>query len=74
MKLAKSRRFGSSGLNLVFEGLLLEVSLCILMEGTRSDPNQSGFQIPNTHDHAEEILIVFCRKPKVSGAPTQRLS
>jgi hypothetical protein len=37
-ELTKSYRFGSSGLNLTFEGLLLGVSISILMEGTRSDP------------------------------------
>jgi hypothetical protein len=42
-------------------------------EGTCSDPRHSGFQIPNTRDHAEDILIMFCRKPKVSEAPTRRL-
>jgi hypothetical protein len=38
MELTESCRFGSSGLNLAFEGLLLGVSLHILMEGTRSGP------------------------------------
>jgi hypothetical protein len=43
----------------------LGVSLHILAEGTRSDPRQLGFLIPDTPDHAEGILIVFCKKPKV---------
>jgi hypothetical protein len=41
-ELTKCSRFGSLGLNLTFKGLLLGVSLRILMEGTRSDPCQSG--------------------------------
>jgi hypothetical protein len=72
-ELAKSHRLGSSGLNLTSKGLLLGVSLHILAEGTRSNPRQLGFQIPDTIDHAKGILIVFCRKSKVPGASTRRL-
>jgi hypothetical protein len=43
MELIKNHRFGSSGLNLAFEELLLGASLHTLVEGTRSDPRQSGF-------------------------------
>jgi hypothetical protein len=53
--------------------MVLEVSLCILMEGTHSDPCQLGFLIPNNLNHTEGILVMFCRKPKVPGASTQRL-
>jgi hypothetical protein len=60
-------------LNLTFEGLLLGVSLRILTEGIRSDPRQLGFQIPNTLDYVEEILIVFYRKSKVSDVSTLRV-
>jgi hypothetical protein len=74
MELSESCRFGSSGLNLAFEGLLLGASLHIPVEGTRSNPRQSGFWIPNMLNHAGEILIVvFCRKLKVSRASTRRL-
>jgi hypothetical protein len=72
-ELTKSCKFGSSGLKLASEELLLEVSLRILAEGTHSDPHQSGFLIPDTPDHVEGILVVFCRKPKVPRAPTRRL-
>jgi hypothetical protein len=73
MELAKSRRFGSSGLNLASKGLLLGASLRIVTEGTHSDPRQSGFLIPNTLNNAEGILNIFCRKPKVPGASMRRL-
>jgi hypothetical protein len=73
MELAKSHRFGLSGLNLAFEGLLLEVNLCILTEGTRSNPRQSGFQIRNTLSHTEGMSAMFCRKSKVSRVSKQRL-
>jgi hypothetical protein len=49
------------------------VSLRILTEGTLNDPYQSGFLIPSTLDHAEGILVVFCRKSKVPEASTRRL-
>jgi hypothetical protein len=34
----ESHRFSSSGFNLIFEGLLLEATLHVLVEGTHSDP------------------------------------
>jgi hypothetical protein len=37
-ELTESHMFGSMGLNLIFEGLLLEASLRVLMVGTHSDP------------------------------------
>jgi hypothetical protein len=71
-ELAKSCRFDSSGLNLAFEGLLLGVSLRTLVEGTCSEPRQLGSRIPNILDYAREMLVVFCKKPKVSEVPMQR--
>jgi hypothetical protein len=73
MKLDESRRFGSSGWNLTFKGLLLGASLRLLMEGTRSDPRQSGFLIHNTLAHAEGVFAMSCRKPKVSRVSKWRL-
>jgi hypothetical protein len=73
MELAETHRFDSSGLNIIFEGLLLGVSLCVLVEGTCSDPRQSGFRISNALTHVEGISVVFYRKLKVSGASTRRL-
>jgi hypothetical protein len=73
MELIKNHRFGSSGLNLAFEELLLGVSLHTLVEGTRSDPRQSGFWIPNILDYVKEMLVVFYRKSKVSDASVRRL-
>jgi hypothetical protein len=73
MELTECRRFGSSGLALTSEGLLLVVSLCILTECTCSDARQLGFWIANTLGHAKGIFVVFCRKLKVFGASTWRL-
>jgi hypothetical protein len=72
-ELTKSHKFGSSGLNLAFEGLLLGVSLCIPMDGTHNDPCQLGFRIRNTLAHAEGMSIMFFRKPKVSRVFMRRL-
>jgi hypothetical protein len=52
---------------------VLGASLRTLMEGTRSDPRQSGSRIPNILDYAREMLVVFCRKSKVFRVPMQRL-
>jgi hypothetical protein len=41
-ELAESRRFGSSGLNLAFDGLLFGTSLHVLTEGTRSESSTSA--------------------------------
>jgi hypothetical protein len=38
MELTENHRFSSSELNLAFEGLLLEASIHVLAEATRSDP------------------------------------
>jgi hypothetical protein len=52
---------------------LLGASLHILAESTHSNPYQSGFLTPHTPDHIKGILVVFYRKLKVPGGPTQRL-
>jgi hypothetical protein len=41
-ELAKDRRFGSLGLNLAFEGLLLGASLRLHVRATSSDPTSRG--------------------------------
>jgi hypothetical protein len=43
---------------------LLGASLHTPMEATRSDPCQSGFQIPNILDYAKETHVMFCMKSK----------
>jgi hypothetical protein len=73
MELTKSGRFGSAGLNLTSEGLLLRGEPSHPSGGYPQRPHQSGFLIPNTPDHTEGILIMSCRKPKVSWAFTWRL-
>jgi hypothetical protein len=52
---------------------LLGVSFCTIMEGTHSDPCQSGSRISNIFDYAKDILIVFCREPNVPVASMRRL-
>jgi hypothetical protein len=69
----ESHRFGSSGLNLTSEGLLLGASLHTIAEGTYSDPRQSGSRIPNIFDYAKDMFIMFCRESKVPVASMQRL-
>jgi hypothetical protein len=70
----ESRRFSSSGLNLTSEWLLLGASLCIPVEGTHSYPCQSGFWILNLLHHVgEELVVVFCKEPKVPRASTRRI-
>jgi hypothetical protein len=53
--------------------LLLGVSLHTIMNGTHSDPCQSGSRIPNTFIYAKDMLIVFCRQPKLHVASMRRL-
>jgi hypothetical protein len=52
---------------------MLGVSLRTITEDTRNDPCQLGSQIPNIFDYAEDMLIMFCREPKVPVAPMRRL-
>jgi hypothetical protein len=70
----ESHRFGSSGLILTSEEILLGAILRITTEGTRSNARQWRFQILNVLHHAgEELIVGFCRKPKVPRASTRRL-
>jgi hypothetical protein len=64
----ESHRFGSSELNLASEGLLLGASLRTTVEGTRSDPRQSGSRIPNIFDYVKDMPVMFYREPKVPVA------
>jgi hypothetical protein len=53
---------------------LLGVSLRIPAEGTHSYPHHSGFQILNMIHHVgEELVVMFCKEPKVARASTWRL-
>jgi hypothetical protein len=72
-ELTKSCWFGSSGLNLTFEGLLLGVSIRMLAEGTHSEPRQSGFWIHNALTHAMGVSALFCRRLKASRVSKRRL-
>jgi hypothetical protein len=72
-ELTISHRFASIGLNLAFEGLLLGVILRTIAEGTRRYPRLSGSQILNTFDYAKDMLIMFCKEPKVPVASMRRL-
>jgi hypothetical protein len=42
--------------------------LCNIMKGTHSDPSQSGSRIINIFDYAKDMLVEFCREPKVPAA------
>jgi hypothetical protein len=67
MRLTKNRRFGSLGLNLAFEGVLLGVSLWLHMKGTCSDPHNSiFFWIHETLVYSKGAFVTFCRKLEVS--------
>jgi hypothetical protein len=68
-RLAKVHRFGSSGLNLSFEGLLLGVSLRPHVKGTSSDPRQSVLRINNTFDYPKGVFVSFCRRLKTLKIP-----
>jgi hypothetical protein len=56
-ELGKDHRFGSSELNLVFEGLLLGASIHLHAKATSSDPRYAQH---------EEGFVVSCRKLKAS--------
>jgi hypothetical protein len=47
------------------ESTMLGASLGLLIEGTHSDPCQSGFWIHNALAHTEGVSAMFCRKSKV---------
>jgi hypothetical protein len=59
-------RFGSSGLNLTFEGLLLGASLRRRVKGTDSEPHELGPKhsedVHEASAHAEGMLLCFCRE------------
>jgi hypothetical protein len=58
-ELTRHRRFGSSGLNLAFEGLVLGVSLCFCAKVTSSNPRQLGHHVHNASAlHAKNVLQV----------------
>jgi hypothetical protein len=71
-ELTKSCWFGSSGLNLTFEWLLLGVSIRMLTEGTHSDPRQSGFWIPSLLQW--ECLPCFAGGRRRRGSPSRGCS
>jgi hypothetical protein len=73
-KLTKSHRFGSSGLNLIFEGLLLGQAFMYLQRVPAATPaNQvSGFPIHSLM--WKEYSSCFCRKSKVNKASPQKLT
>jgi hypothetical protein len=47
--LTRDRRFNSSGLNPVSEGLLLGLSLCLKAKATSSNPHKLGPQVCNAN-------------------------
>jgi hypothetical protein len=65
MRLAKNHKFGSSGLNLVFEGQRLGASILLCVKGTCSDPRMLGFRIHDTLVYSKVVLVEFCRKSEV---------
>jgi hypothetical protein len=69
----ESCTFDWSVLNLASEGLLLGASLHTIVEGTSSNPRQSGSRIPNIYDCAKDIPVTFCREAMVPASSTQRL-
>jgi hypothetical protein len=50
-ELARSRRFGSSGLNLTSEGLLLGASLCLWVKGYLKQAPLVGLRIQSISAH-----------------------
>jgi hypothetical protein len=68
-ELVRDHNFGSSGLNLAFEGLLLGASLCLQAKATLSNPCKLGPRVCNASAQCEGGSVVFYRKsetPKVA--------
>jgi hypothetical protein len=72
-RLAKNRWFGSSGLNLAFEGLLLGASLRLRAKVTRNEPHESCFQFMMLSFTQKEHLSSFARRQKVPKVSKRRL-
>jgi hypothetical protein len=70
-------RFGSTGLNLTFEGLLLGVSLQHHVKGTDSDPRESSMKhVEGVHDaftHLEGTPLCFLQESRGISGPWMEL-
>jgi hypothetical protein len=69
-RLAKNRWFGSSGLNLAFEGLLLGASLRLCAKVTRNEPHESCFQFMMLSFTQKEHLSSFARRRRCRRSPS----
>jgi hypothetical protein len=68
-RLTKNRRFGSSGLNLASEGLLLGVSHRLRAKGTYSDPRKFRLFVHDAFVHPKGAFVTFCREVQMPKAP-----
>jgi hypothetical protein len=61
-EITRHHRFGSSGLNLTFKGLLLGASLHLHEKATSSNPSMLGPLVCNANAQCEGGSTVFSRK------------
>jgi hypothetical protein len=70
-ELVKNHMFGSSGLNLVFEGLLLGVSLHLRVRTTSSNPRKSDSESAAPAHNAKEAPLCFVGSQRYRRSPDE---
>jgi hypothetical protein len=71
-ELTRDHRFGSSGLNLAFEGLLLGATLRLQVKATSSNPCTLGPRVCNASTQCEGGSAMFCRKSEMPEVARRR--
>jgi hypothetical protein len=72
-ELAKNHRFGSSGVNLAFEGLLLGANLCLQVSATSSNPHESDSESTTPMYNEKEAPLCFARRQRYQRSPDEGL-